>query len=73
MLKAIGARDRDVRRTFLVEAGVLGFLGGVIGTVAGWCIAASVGMVVNGPRYSLWQFRQDGSFPNASRCVSSGV
>src|SRR4051794_2042775 len=43
VLKAIGARDRDVLRTFLVEAGVLGFLGGVIGTVAGWCIAASVG------------------------------
>jgi ABC-type antimicrobial peptide transport system permease subunit len=48
VLKAVGARDRDVLRTFLVEAGVLGFLGGVIGTAAGWGIASAVGSVVNG-------------------------
>jgi ABC-type antimicrobial peptide transport system permease subunit len=48
VLKAIGARDRDVLRTFLVEAGVLGFLGGVLGTLAGWGIAAAVGSIVNG-------------------------
>ena len=35
VLKAIGARDRDVYRIFLVEAAVLGFVGGVLGTVAG--------------------------------------
>ena len=47
VLKAIGARDRDVRRTFLVEAGVLGFIGGVLGTAAGWGIAAALGSIVN--------------------------
>ena len=31
VLKAIGARDRDVYRTFLVEAGVLGLVGGLAG------------------------------------------
>ena len=35
VLKAIGATDRDVRRVFLVEAGALGLLGGVIGAAAG--------------------------------------
>ena len=35
VLKAIGARDRDVMRTFLVEAGTLGFVGGVLGTALG--------------------------------------
>jgi putative ABC transport system permease protein len=47
VLKAIGARDRDVLRTFLVEAGVLGTLGGIIGAVSGWFIAATVATVVN--------------------------
>ncbi len=48
VLKAIGARDRDVYRVFLVEAATLGFLGGVFGTALGWLIAAMVGRVVNG-------------------------
>lgn len=48
VLKAIGARDRDVHRIFLVEAATTGFVGGVIGTVLGWIIALSVAAVVNG-------------------------
>lgn len=48
VLKAIGARDRDVLRVFLVEASVIGFLGGVIGTAIGWIIARIVTSVVNG-------------------------
>lgn len=31
LMKAIGARDRDVMLVFLAEAGLVGFLGGVIG------------------------------------------
>jgi hypothetical protein len=48
VLKAIGARDRDVRRIFLLEAATLGFLGGVIGTTAGWLTARVLAGVVNG-------------------------
>lgn len=48
VMKAIGARDRDVLRVFLVEATVLGLLGGVIGAIVGWLIAQAVGQVVNG-------------------------
>jgi ABC-type antimicrobial peptide transport system permease subunit len=48
VLKAIGARDRDVRRVFLIEASLLGFIGGVLGTMTGWGIARLVGSVVNG-------------------------
>lgn len=47
VLKAIGARDRDVRRIFLLEAVALGFTGGLVGTVMGWAIARAVGAVVN--------------------------
>jgi FtsX-like permease family len=47
ILKAIGARDRDVRRIFLVEAGCLGAVGGLVGTALGFVIARGVGLAVN--------------------------
>ena len=47
VLKAIGARDRDVRRIFLLEALALGLGGGLAGTLLGWAIARGVGAVVN--------------------------
>lgn len=47
VLKAIGARDRDIRRLFLIEAGLTGLVGGIIGTVVGYLIARVLGAVVN--------------------------
>ncbi len=47
VLKAIGARDRDVMRTFLVEAGTLGFVGGILGTALGGVIALVIGGLAN--------------------------
>jgi hypothetical protein len=47
VLKAIGARDRDVRRIFMIEAGVVGVIGGLLGALAGWAIARTVALVVN--------------------------
>jgi ABC-type lipoprotein release transport system permease subunit len=47
VLKAIGARDRDVVRWFLLEALAVGITGGVLGTIAGLLIALWVGMSVN--------------------------
>jgi hypothetical protein len=47
VLKAIGARDRDVRRIFLVEASILGAAGGLFGTALGYVIARFVGLAVN--------------------------
>jgi ABC-type antimicrobial peptide transport system permease subunit len=48
VLKAIGARDRDVQRIFLFEAGVLGLVGGTVGTAGGFATALGVSAVVNG-------------------------
>lgn len=47
ILKAVGARDRDVLRTFMIEAGVMGALGGTIGTVLGLALARLVAAVVD--------------------------
>ena len=47
VLKAIGARDRDILRWFLVEAFAVGIAGGILGTAAGLVIALSVGVSVN--------------------------
>jgi hypothetical protein len=47
VMKAIGARDRDVMRTFLVEAGCLGLVGGLVGTVLGIVIFFGIGDFAN--------------------------
>ncbi|HYW26826.1 MAG TPA: ABC transporter permease [Terriglobales bacterium] len=47
VLKAIGGRDRDVLRWFLVEALAIGLAGGAAGAVAGVVIAELVGVAVN--------------------------
>ncbi len=47
VLKAIGARDRDVLKVFLFEASVQGFIGGLIGAAVGWLLAWGVATAVN--------------------------
>ena len=47
VLKAIGARDRDILRWFLLEALAVGGVGGLLGTIAGLLIALGVGVSVN--------------------------
>src|SRR5262249_829374 len=36
VLRALGASDSDVQQLFFVEAGVIGFLGGIFGIGFGW-------------------------------------
>jgi putative ABC transport system permease protein len=47
VLKALGAADEDVARWFLVEAGLLGIVGGLVGTVAGSTVTTVVGLLVD--------------------------
>jgi ABC-type antimicrobial peptide transport system permease subunit len=47
VLKAIGARDRDVRRIFLIEASLLGLAGGALGTLAGYLVSQLMATIVN--------------------------
>jgi ABC-type antimicrobial peptide transport system permease subunit len=48
VLKAIGARDRDVLRWFQLEAALVGAAGGVLGGILGLGVTAVVGAVVDG-------------------------
>jgi len=47
VLKALGAADRDVRRLFFVEAGVMGTLGGIFGVFIGWLIGRAINFGTN--------------------------
>ncbi|HYO99849.1 MAG TPA: ABC transporter permease [Pyrinomonadaceae bacterium] len=38
IMKAIGAEDREIKLIFFVEAGLIGFAGGVLGALAAWAI-----------------------------------
>jgi putative ABC transport system permease protein len=36
IMKAVGARELDLRRMFLVEGGLVGLFGGLLGVILGW-------------------------------------
>jgi putative ABC transport system permease protein len=42
ILKALGAADSDVQQLFFVEAGVMGFLGGILGVSLGWLLGRAL-------------------------------
>jgi putative ABC transport system permease protein len=42
VLKALGASNRDVRRLFFLEAGVMGLAGGIFGVGMGWAIGRAI-------------------------------
>lgn len=46
VMKAIGARDGDVQRIFLVEGAFLGFLGGGLGLLIGWGASFPINAIV---------------------------
>jgi putative ABC transport system permease protein len=47
IMKAVGAGDGDVRAVFVVEASVIGFLGGLFGYGLGWAVSRLINRVVN--------------------------
>jgi putative ABC transport system permease protein len=47
VLKALGAADSDVKRLFFVEAGVMGFIGGIAGVILGWLIGRGLTVATN--------------------------
>ena len=47
VLKALGATDSDVKKLFFVEAGVMGFFGGIFGVLFGWLLGRTITMGTN--------------------------
>jgi putative ABC transport system permease protein len=47
-MKAVGASDRDVKKIFFFEAGVIGFMGGVFGLALGWIVSLLINLIING-------------------------
>jgi putative ABC transport system permease protein len=53
--KAVGATSRDIQRQFLVESITLSALGGLLGVMAGWSMAATIAAVSPLPaRVTAW-------------------
>lgn len=44
IMKALGAKDSDIRKIFLYESAIIGFAGGAMGIASGWL----VGLLING-------------------------
>jgi putative ABC transport system permease protein len=47
VMKAVGAKNRHILAVFLIESGLIGLLGGVVGTVLGLGAAALVCWIIN--------------------------
>lgn len=53
ILKAIGAAPSQIRALFIVEASLIGLLGGVIGTILGWLLGKILNVAIL--EYMRWQ------------------
>ncbi|MEM4625453.1 MAG: ABC transporter permease [Candidatus Pacearchaeota archaeon] len=47
IMKAIGAQNKDILLIFLIEAGLLGLVGGIVGVVIGLSIAIGIAEITN--------------------------
>ena len=68
IMKALGARNRDVGRVFLAEAAVIGALGGVVGLVMGYL----VGILFNSLARGIFDFGDDVNLFHVSFWLAAG-
>lgn len=47
IMKAVGASNKDVKKIFFFESGVIGFMGGVFGLALGWIVSIVINVVIN--------------------------
>ena len=45
-LKAIGASRSDIRGLFMIEAGLIGLLGGLVGSISGWFVGLLLNQII---------------------------
>ena len=46
VLKALGSSNGEVLRLFMVEAGLIGLLGGIVGVVLGWLLGLALNAII---------------------------
>jgi putative ABC transport system permease protein len=46
IMKAIGAQNKDVLLMFVLNAGIIGLIGGVIGVLIGWLLSLGMGLAM---------------------------
>lgn len=67
IMKAIGARKKDISRMFITEAALIGLSGGIFGVLGGWLLGQTINGLINGLAkkaggeavslfYTPWQF-----------------
>ncbi|MBW3012760.1 ABC transporter permease [Candidatus Woesearchaeota archaeon] len=59
VMKSIGARNKDVLLLFLVESGMIGFVGGIIGIILGYIASYGVTIFAAGAGYSILKIKLD--------------
>jgi putative ABC transport system permease protein len=47
IMKAVGGSETDIKGIFFVEAGVIGFIGGILGLVLGWLVSRIANAIAN--------------------------
>ena len=47
IMKAVGASEKDIKKIFFFESGVIGFLGGVFGLALGWVVSMVINQIAN--------------------------
>ncbi len=48
IMKAVGASNKDVKKIFFFESGVIGFMGGIFGLALGWIVSVIINLIING-------------------------
>jgi putative ABC transport system permease protein len=47
IMKAVGAGEKDIKKIFFFESGMIGFLGGVFGLALGWVVSTVINQIAN--------------------------
>ncbi|NTV22854.1 MAG: ABC transporter permease [Nanoarchaeota archaeon] len=55
VMKSIGARNSDIRDIFLIESGIIGLTGGIIGIILGYVVASTGGSIAAAAGFSSLQ------------------
>ncbi|HIH26236.1 ABC transporter permease [Candidatus Woesearchaeota archaeon] len=71
VMKSVGAKKNDILKVFLIEAGIIGLIGGLLGVIIGVTLAILVGNVAATSGFSFLKIQID--YPVMISCVLFSV